>query len=465
MKKILLVQVRGGVPLEVAVPRLAACGETYVLAFAAPPAAAEEEWRPCCAGVLGRWQEELHGEALVDAIVAEAASLGADAVLCTSEYVLLATALAAERLGLPGPGTGARAARDKRRMREVWSDAGVPVPRFRRVGSRADLMTALGELEPPLLLKPAWGAGGIGQAIVSGPEELDDAWERVGGALERSASYSLADWYVTNPARDLLAEEVVHGTTEGWYDRPGYGDFLSVEGIVAGGAYHPISITARTPTIPPFTELTCLAPCVLSEPLQRRIEAIARKAVDALGLDTCATHTEIKLAPDGRLFVLETAARLGGGVITQVVESVFGVDLIGLLAKELLGERPRYPERMLVPGQGAAADIAILASGATGSPWRTLPPWNVRRVDWRRLVSPGTTVRVVEGLTMPDGAPMPRFTPGSGLSACAGMLLVTAADPETLLADCASIYDGLESVLAELGDERLDLRRLERSPA
>jgi hypothetical protein len=439
MKKILLVQVRGGVPLEVAVPRLAACGETYVLALAEPPAAAEEEWRPLCAGVLERWKEPVRGDALVETIVAQAAALGADAVLCTSEYVLLATALAAERLGLPGPGPGAWAARDKRRMREVWRDAGVPVPRFRRVGSPGDLRSALGELEPPLLLKPAWGAGGIGQAIVSGLGDVDDAWRRVGGALERSASYSLADWYVTNPARDLLAEEVVHGTTDGWYEDEGYGDFLSVEGIVADGTYHPISITARTPTIPPFTELTCFAPCNLPESLQRRIETVSQEAVDALGLRTCATHTEI-------------------------VESVFGVDLIDLLARELLEERVAYPERMLVRGRGAAADIAILASDSTGSPWRTLPTWNVRRVDWSRLVSPGTTARIVEGLTMPDKSPMPRFTPGSGLSACAGMLLVTAPDAQTLLADCTSIYDGLESVLAELEDEPA-ARPLERSTA
>lgn len=127
-----------------------------------------------------------------------------------------------------------------------------------------------------------------------------------------------------------------------------------MEGIVADGRYHPLCITGRMPTVAPFTERASLAPAALPESAQRRIEEVSRAAVDALGLDTCATHTEIKLGADGAMWLIETAARFGGVMTTRQVETVFGLDMIGMLVRQLLGRDVAYPERMLTEGEGAA---------------------------------------------------------------------------------------------------------------
>ncbi|MFB7665864.1 acetyl-CoA carboxylase biotin carboxylase subunit family protein [Kitasatospora sp. NPDC056138] len=446
MNKILYVYVKGGAPLEYAFPRMAACGELHVLALASLPTTGEDVWRPCCTGI-DLVTDPPRGEALVELIVEHAKAVGADAVLTLSEFAVLAVAHAASRLGLAGAGPGILRARDKRLMRETWAAAQVPIPRFRRVDSVQDLHTALDELTPPLLLKPAWGAGSVAQLVLTSPADAVPAWAEIEPALHAGSRVGMNELYAADTDRHRLVEEIAQGSTEGWYEEPGYGDYVSVEGIVADGVYHPLSITAKLPTVPSFVEVASTAPCVLPVPLQRRIEDVSRQAVDALGLETCGTHTELKLMADGQLVVIETAARFGGLLTTRQVHEVFGVDPIGMLVRQLLGERVEYPAAMLTDGVRAAASVAVVPTDAAGVPWRTGPVWNPQAVDWQSLLSPGSTIEPVPAFAMPTGRPTPVFDPSAGSRNWLGVYLLSAADAATLLRDCNAVLDGLEAAL------------------
>lgn len=70
--------------------------------------------------------------------------------------------------------------------------------------------------------------------------------------------------------RPSMASKIVSDTTQSWYDTPGYGDYVSVEGLVADGMYYPVCVTGRLPTIPGFTDLGTQSPSVLPESLQRK---------------------------------------------------------------------------------------------------------------------------------------------------------------------------------------------------
>jgi biotin carboxylase len=452
MKKILFVHAKGGVPLDHAVPRMAAHGDLHMLAVAPPP---DGSWRGSCAAVTEAWAAAPRGEELVELIMRTAKRVGADALIAFSEYVLLAATIAASRLGLPGPGDNVDRSRDKRLMRERWRDAGLPVPAFRRVSSEADLRAAFSELTPPVLLKPAWGAGSVGQRVLRVAEDVTPAWAAITAGLAELAGHGLGEYYETEAPRQLLVEEVIAGSVDGWYDEPGFGDYLSVEGIVAAGEYHPIAITGRIPTIPPFTELSSHSPTALTEATQRRIEELARAAVDALELDTCGTHTEIKLCAGGTAVLIESAARFGGSAVTGVVESVFGIDLVGMLTRELLGEPVDYPERMLTAGSSAAAELSLIGTDSAGRPWQSTPTWDSRTANLAALVSPGSTITHVTGMTAPDGTRVPRYDQARGITNCIGMLFLTAPDRHQLLADTYRVLNGLERRLldAEAGQE------------
>lgn len=451
MARILFVFARAGTPLAYSLPRIALNGEVHVLGITPLPTADAAVWRASCASVIDSSALDLHGEAAIEHIVEHASRLAVDAIFTSSEFAVLAVGEAARRLGLRGVGPKAIRSRDKALMRDTWAAAGVPIPKYRRVGTIDDLRAAFDELSPPLLLKAAWSAGSIGQFVLNKATEIDEAWRKAEEAMLEARTAGFGEMYEIDTDSDFIVEEIINGSTEGWYeDGQRYGPYVSVEGIVAGGVYHPISLTGRMPTIPPFIEPANLAPCVLPEPLQRKIEAVATAAVDALELDTCGTHTEIMLGADHELFVIESAARFGGCMLAKEVETVFGVDMIQMLARELLGEPVRYPERMLTEGSRAAATLALIATDSTGRPWQRSVVWDDANLDWSALVSPGTSVDVVEQMTMPRGGRIPDYDPDNGGALnWAGIFYVEADDAETLLKDCYSVLDDLQYELPE----------------
>ena len=447
-KRILLVHTWSGPPIDFSLPRLAARGEIHVLALRPLPAGTEKY----CASVIPAHERPLKGNELVDAIVAAARRVGADALCGLSEYTVVPVALAADRLGLPGTGSGAASSRDKRLMRAAWAKAGVPQPAYRLVASAADLRRAFRELEPPLLLKSAWGAGSAAQLVISAEQQIEPAWKEVTTVMATSDAAKASMLEAPDAAEnDFLVEEIIPGSTRSWWeDGSGYGDYLSVEGIVIEGVYHPVCITSRLPTIPPFMELCNIAPCELPLELQRAIEAVARASVDALGLRTCGTHTEIKLMEDGGLALIESAARFGGAAILRQIEHVYGCDLIGMLTDALLGLPTDPPPSMLTPedASGAACTLTLLATNATGEPWSRDLVWDSRAVDWPSLVSPGTHVETVSALTVPDGTPMPTYAPIGGKLGIGGVLYLTSVDTRTLVHDAYAVLNGLEDALA-----------------
>lgn len=153
---------------------------------------------------------------------------------------------------------------------------------------------------------------------------------------------------------------------------------------------------------------------------------------------------------DQNLCLVETGARLGGGVLIREVESVWGVDLIGAVILALLGEDPGLPDCPLITGaRHATAGVALIGSNSDGQPWRTSPPFEPDRIPWDELLSPGSTVEIVpDHLNVAPGDPMPVYDGPNGVLNFAGFLFLKAADPQRLLRDSYSIVNSLESVLA-----------------
>ncbi|MFG2310919.1 acetyl-CoA carboxylase biotin carboxylase subunit family protein [Streptomyces sp. NPDC048566] len=447
MSQVLYVHAKGGPPVGHALARVAARSTAHLLMLSELPEGVAEDAARLCASVVAPSAAEQRD--LVEVITARAREVGAEAVVTFSEYAVVAVAEACRRLGLRGAGSAAALARDKRLMRAAWERRGVPQPRFRAVAGLAELEQATRELSCPLLLKSAWSAGSTAHQIIDEPAQAHQAWSRSRQVMAESAQLGFAELHVRGASEDFIVEEIVSGQAEEWFDGPGWGDYVSVEGAVVDGEFRPVCLSGRMPTVAPFTERAGITPAAVEGGAQDRIVELARRAVDALGLENCGTHTEIKLGADGRMWVIETAARFGGAMTVPQIEEVFGLDLVGLFTDQLLGRAPAWPTRALTRADAgrAAGSLVVLAVNGDGTPWERRARWDSSAVLRAAPVGEDSTLSVVRESSLPDGSPVPVYDPAGGANTMAGLCLLSADRPQSVVRDFAALVDALPDIL------------------
>ena len=210
--------------------------------------------------------------------------------ICTiaSDVAAPTVAYIAEKLGLVGnPYEVALRANNKYLMRQAFSAAGIPCPAYIEITSFEQLNTE--SLRLPLIVKPTDRSGSLGITKVERLEDLHDAVET---ALQCSFKH------------EAIVEEYIEGRE------------ISVEFISYQGAHYPLQITDKVTTgAPHFVELEHHQPADLREEQFAQIYDLTKNALNALGVINGASHSEYKITADGRVYVMEIGARMGGDFI------------------------------------------------------------------------------------------------------------------------------------------------------
>jgi carnosine synthase len=256
--------------------------------------------------------------AVVDALAA--AAVRPDGVLCFWETRVPVATRAAAALGLPGnPVEAVDVARSKLRTREASERAGLPTPRSRRVRSLDELYAAAAEIGFPAVVKPEFGASAVGCVRVDGIESLPDIYWVVRRELETTTVVDL------RAGNDLVVEEYLDGVE------------FDVDLVLEGGACVFSSVSQNWPTAEPsFQETGLHCPPDHGSRAVRRLVELSVRTVQAFGFLHGVLHVEGKCTAKGPRIV-EVNARMGGGRIHQVVEAVWGVDLIEAQLRAALG--------------------------------------------------------------------------------------------------------------------------------
>jgi biotin carboxylase len=228
----------------------------------------------------------------------------------------------AEALGLPGIGTAAaRRMTNKRLMREAFAAANVPQPPFATLHSEADIEETA-RVGFPAVLKPVDSGG---QRAVFRVESAADLARDLGDALSESAS------------GEAIVEEFVDG--------------IEMNGIVVvrGGAAHLLTLSdrLRPPGIGFGVGWIHVHPPSIDSDQLGRARRIAVDAVRALGMHDGIAFPQLIAAADGRVIVVEVAARIPGGQMADLVRHAVGVDLVEIAVRQALGEE--VPDDVALP--------------------------------------------------------------------------------------------------------------------
>ncbi|MEP6916942.1 MAG: ATP-grasp domain-containing protein [Acidobacteriota bacterium] len=260
----------------------------------------DDPWRD--AAIPVRFHEE---DASLEAIVSAAAGRPIDGVLAVGDRPVSLAARVAQALGIPGnPPAAAAASANKKRSRERFAAAGLPVPWFVEVSATGTAEATGPPVLFPCVVKPLGLSGSRGVIRADSPAQLDAALARVRALLARKDVRSI---------RSGLEDTIL---IEGFIE----GREFAMEGVLTGGELRAFAIFDKPDPLdgPFFEETIYVTPSSLSPSHQQSVLHHVQRAASALGLTDGPVHAECRVGPAG-IFMLEVAARPIGGICSKVL--------------------------------------------------------------------------------------------------------------------------------------------------
>jgi biotin carboxylase len=255
-----------------------------------------------------------------------------DRVVPLDDFDVETAAALREHLRIPGMGdTTARYFRDKLAMRVKARDHGILVPEFVHALNHARMHEFTERVAPPWVLKPRAEASAIGIKKISTPSELWPLLEELGD----KQSFYLIEQFIPGDifhVDSIISEREIVFTAVSKYGKP------PMEVAHGGGVFLTRNIPRQSADA-------------------QALETLNQELLRTLGLVRGVTHTEFIKGGDGRFYFLETASRVGGANIAEVVEAATGINLWREWARiEVAGEQGRYE---LPPRRDDYAGIVI----------------------------------------------------------------------------------------------------------
>jgi biotin carboxylase len=232
-----------------------------------------------------------------------------DRIVALDDFDVETAAALREHLRVPGMGeTTVRHFRDKLAMRMKARESGIEVPEFVPVVNYDAVRRFMESVPAPWVLKPRSLAGAIGIKKIASAEEF---WPAV-DALGDMQSFYLLEQFVPGDIFHvdcIVSERQVAFAIASGYGRP------PME-VAHGGGIFTTRILERDGED------------------ARRLLAENERVMAGLGMVRGVSHTEfIKAHGDGRIYFLETSARVGGANIVELVEAASGLNLWAEWAK------------------------------------------------------------------------------------------------------------------------------------
>lgn len=289
---------------------------------------------------------------------------------------------------------------DKARTRASCQAAGLPSIGFQKVEDERALLAAV-EALAPVIVKP--------------PDQT--ASEGVHYLADRNAAESaIRDQRLAADAYPLLVEEFLAG--------PEY----SVECLSEAGRHHLLGITEKFKYRDSFIERGHLFPARLTAQQVSRVSGYVGQVLDAVGIRTGPSHTEIILTAEGPRLV-ETHTRLGGDAIPNLIECAMGLELFDIVGRQGVGER--VAERL--------ADLTVNRYAASWFPLPHQRTGRVRRITLHPTLPPTVTLQSRE-LFWQAGQDINGLHSSADRAAQATL---SSSDPDALLTACEALDGGL----------------------
>ena len=289
-----------------------------------------------------------------------------DRLVPLDDFDLEIAAYLREHLRIPGMGeTTTRYFRDKLAMRMKAQEKGLTIPEFVPVIHHPRVNEFMDRVPPPWVLKPRSMAGAIGIHKVHSNQE---AWDAING-LDDQQSFYLIERFV--PGDIFHVDSIMY-------------ENQLVYAVASAYGKPPLEVSQSGDI---FTTRLMKRGTELEQALRVKNSLV----LSALGLLRGVSHTEFIIGhEDGRVYFLETSARVGGAHIADLVQAGTGINMWAEWAKvEVAGGKAPYQ-----PPEADDKYAGLIVSLARQE-WPDLSTYSDPEVVWRmnKLHHAGVIVR------------------------------------------------------------------------
>jgi len=231
-----------------------------------------------------------------------------------SDLAAITVNFVAEAMGLPGNSMECTdKSTNKHLMRKAFEENGDPCPKSFLVDEKTVLANLA--LCYPVIVKPTDRSGSRGIYKLDHSEGLADA-----------VRFSIQESF----EKKALVEEFAEGQE------------YSVEGISYHGEHHILAMTLKyTTDAPHFIETGHRQPAPVSSEMYEKVKNIVIHALNSLGIQNSASHTEVKIDDKCNVKIIEIGGRMGGDCIgSNLVQLSTGIDYVRAVIQVACGEKP-----------------------------------------------------------------------------------------------------------------------------
>ena len=204
---------------------------------------------------------------------------------------------------------------DKSRFRLFLKENGFNVPFFREFDSAVEAEKHAGEFPFPVIVKPVDSCGSKGVTRVDGPEVLINALKRAEAASFKGA---------------IIVEQFL--TPDG---NPSDSDCFSIDGKLVFSSFSDQFFDSSSAN--PYTPIGYLWPGSYGKSVREYLEVDIQRLLKMLAMTTSLYNIETRVS-NGVPYIMECSPRGGGNRICEMLERIYGIDLISMAIKAALGD-------------------------------------------------------------------------------------------------------------------------------
>ena len=271
--------------------------------------------------IAHQWSDEYCNVSIIDkeAVLREAQRLRIDGIMSFAcDPGVVAASYVQNKMGLPsfGPFESVEILQNKDKFRAFLAKNGFNVPQAKGFDSVEAALEEIYWYSWPVIVKPTDAAGSKGVTRVDKPEDLKPA-------LEYAMKHSISG--------HIIVEEFI--------DKQGCSsdtDSMSIDGKLVFTSFNAQRFDLEATN--PFTPAAYSWPSTFTKEQEEDFTSEIQRLITLLHLKTVVYNIEVRVASNGKPYIMELTPRGGGNRLCEMLRYATGVDMITAITRAMVGD-------------------------------------------------------------------------------------------------------------------------------